>query len=914
MKHFQTLKHLFRVLFMLTLGFSFPSLQAQTFEVGDNKYTVDGSIHSIVKDNAGNTYVGGNFRSVSSWTGSAVKINTNTGQLDNTMPKVGGICAKILDIPSGGWYIGGTFSHINSVPRKGLARINADGSLHHFNPNILDSPSWRRGDIVMDNNHHTYIAYSNYFGLTKLYKFNNAGNVINNPININGSCRVVIDRQSNVYLIGNFTSVNNEPRNGFCKFDASGNLTSFAPTFDNDISSLVFDNNNNLYVCGIFRNVNNIPRDGLCKFDEAGNLTNFNFTLPTRQSYQIAVDSRSNAYVIPSYDRKVYKFDRFGNPVNFAQNIQYSSLWFIDKYDNVYLKIGSPYTSILKYDHTGAPLPFNVTQHISSYNTIISENSNNFYILGDLATVGGMPFRNFCKLDSVGNTLFSYNLAATLGNSDIRVAIMDRQEHLYVTHEGWTNPRLPAIIKFDPTGVSRNLANNLQARWDIHNNVVNSIALDTLGNLYAWGWMASTGTPTPRNGLCKFDNTGALTSFNPQLGLDSYEDGVNSLIVDANDNLYVGGKFKRVGANVRNNLCKFDNAGNLTSFNPNITDTTLSILFPNDSCYHYWSWDRATGACVRTLTLDNNGNLYVGGNFTSVGGNPIRNNLCKFDNAGNLTSFNPNINGRVHALALDPIGQLYVGGEFTQVGSNATRNNLCKFNSSGNLTNFAPQLNRTVFALAVDTNRNLYVGGIFTSLGGGITRNRLCKFDSMGNLTDFNPNITHPRLWSNNCASVYALGLNRNGHLYAGGIFTHVGNESRTGLCKFDERGNLTDFKADTDTVMAIFSDDRNNLYIGGRFGNPSANYAIFRGEGVSTSLKTFEQTNIKIYPTITSDNVFVEGIQEVYLYNMIGQLVKKPIVYDKGTISLQNLPNGMYILTGKDMQGRSFAQKVIKE
>src|SRR5690606_37911827 len=150
------------------------------------------------------------------------------------------------------------------------------------------------------------------------------------------------------------------------------------------------------------------------------------------------------------------------------------------------------------------------------------------------------------------------------------------------------------------------------------------------------------------------------------------------------------------------------------------------------------------------------------------------NRLAKFDTAGDLMSFDPNISGTVYALALNASGNLYAGGQFTTVGGTTPRNCLVQFDTAGVLTSFDPNIGNppngdAVYALALDVSGNLYAGGRFDTVG-GISRNHLAKFDTAGVLTSFNPNM---------CRRVEALVFDVNVELYAGGLFNTDGEAIR---------------------------------------------------------------------------------------------------------------------------------------
>ncbi len=80
------------------------------------------------------------------------------------------------------------------------------------------------------------------------------------------------------------------------------------------------------------------------------------------------------------------------------------------------------------------------------------------------------------------------------------------------------------------------------------------------------------------------------------------------------------------------------------------------------------AWAEVNYARVSALALSHDGNLYVGGYFTTAGG-VNANNIARWDPA--TSSWSPlgnGMNGIVYALALDDAGNLYAGGEFTTAG------------------------------------------------------------------------------------------------------------------------------------------------------------------------------------------------------------------------------------------------------
>lgn len=138
------------------------------------------------------------------------------------------------------------------------------------------------------------------------------------------------------------------------------------------------------------------------------------------------------------------------------------------------------------------------------------------------------------------------------------------------------------------------------------------------------------------------------------------------------------------------------------------------------------------------------GTLYVGGSFTSVGGQ-TRNDIAALSTANGtaLLFFDPNANGPVYALALSSDGAtVYAGGNFATIGGQATAAVAALSTADGTaLSFFNPNANGIVYALALaGDGATLYVGGVFTSIGGQ-TRNDIAALSTADGtaITAFNP-------------------------------------------------------------------------------------------------------------------------------------------------------------------------------
>ncbi len=638
-----------------------------------NDYAFDATVREIQTDGLGRTFVGGDFLHVGFHSSSGAKFDLNTQVWDDSFVKLNhnSFIYCVLAIPGGGWYIGGNFSAVDGVARTHLARINADGTLHSFNP------------------------------------------VLNGPVN-----SMVLDQSNNLYIAGLFTNVNSTTRSYCAQLDASGNLTAFDPDFNGPLNTLELDAAGNLYCGGSFTTTGVTSRSNFAKFDNTGTLTSFD-PAPNNGVLDFAISSNQDLFMVGSFTEvsggtlrnSLAAYDVSGvllpiavDPDDAIRVIQF------DSNDNFY--VGGHFTDLggvarnyfAKYDYAGTLSSFN--PDFSSYvRTITVDNSDNVYVGGNFDLVNGVEQNQFALFDASGNlSSFSVNT-----NHDIYAIALDGSGGMYVggSFHLVQSKFQRNLVCFNPDGS----LNNFNANISSGTTTVNSIEFDASNNIYIGGKFGTVQGVT-RNSFAKLDPAGNLLALDPDIWPTGGVSTVYSVHIDNTGNLYIGGNFLGVdgGSTSRSGLVKYDASENLTAFDPDFGGEVLSIV------------------------TDNLGDVYLGGNFTSVAGGTItRNNLAKFDNAGVLASFDPNFNERVITLLLDGSGNLFAGGLFTTVGGSTSRNYLAGFDATGTLTSFNPGPNNMVRDMVLDPSGNLYISGYFNQIG--ITpRELIAAFDTGGNL------------------------------------------------------------------------------------------------------------------------------------------------------------------------------------
>jgi len=125
---------------------------------------------------------------------------------------------------------------------------------------------------------------------------------------------------------------------------------------------------------------------------------------------------------------------------------------------------------------------------------------------------------------------------------------------------------------------------------------------------------------------------------------------------------------------------------------------------------------------VNTMTVQADGKILAGGNFTTLGGLP-RNHIGRLNSNGTLdATFNPGIStaqgDQVFALAVQADGNILVSGEFTSLAGQA-RAYLGRLNADGSLdSSFTPVTDGRVNSLAIQPDGKILIGGSFQTLNG----------------------------------------------------------------------------------------------------------------------------------------------------------------------------------------------------
>lgn len=407
-------------------------------------------------------------------------------------------------------------------------------------------------------------------------------------------CAATPDGSGGWYVGGEFSLAGGEPRTNLAHVLADGSLdATWAPQVTHAgrrgaVMALAFDGST-LYVGGDFDALSGTPRAGLGAIDLSGATTSWAPVLSTGDGTVTNVDAialRGSEVLLGGH------FD------------------FVD---------GEPRRGLAAVGANGTlgawnPSPSADVGRIAVVGELV-------YVAGGFDSVGGQPRAGLAALDAGG--------LATAWNPSIHgrvLALAADAGTLYVggdfTGVAAPSPLQPGAFQYAArAGLAAFDASGALTDWSPGRGDSQVLELAAAGGvIYAHGYTRQTGWLS-RRWLAAFDARGAPTAWDPEPD----EDGMVWALAAGGGGVYVGGWFQWMGkATKRLGLAAVDPAGRVTDWNPGLAPVPDSGSF---------------SGTVHALTVVG-GTIYVGGDFTAVGGQP-RKNLAAVDASGRVTAWNP---------------------------------------------------------------------------------------------------------------------------------------------------------------------------------------------------------------------------------------------------------------------------------
>jgi len=383
----------------------------------------------------------------------------------------------------------------------------------------------------------------------------------------------------------------------------------------------------------------------------------------------------------------------------------------------------------------------------------------------------------FNAVDQSGSRVFVSSFGEDI-NQELYFAGYGSQGAIYRLKDGFTSPTAAAV-----NGIGF-FCDNTPTETD---GTVNAIASDNNSSVYIGGTFNTVGSTSVQN-IARWNGSNWAT-----LGAGA-NGTIYALTVTSNGDLYAGGNFTEIGGVSANNIARWNGSA-------------------------WQALGSGTDGPVLAIAVDANDSVYIGGTFEQVNG-ITANNIALYSNStwSALTDSGTGVTGtgnEIRSIAIDENNVVYIGGNFASAGGK-TASRIATWNGStwGTLG-----MGTSGFVQAIHiTSDYVYAGGNF-ALAGGNTVNRIARW---------NRNINQWEKIQNGLSNnVNALAY-RDDYLYVAGSFKAALNDTPAqniivnGLARWSAASGWealgTDTNVGVDNLLNALNFENNELYVGGTF------------------------------------------------------------------------------------------------
>lgn len=674
-------------------------------------------------------YLAGAFRSVGENLGGLLTTDPDDGEILSRMPRVTGHVFSIVSDNHGGWYIGGDFTAIGNKPRSCLARVDADGVVSEWQPVVAGSPGYLEfpsirkigvvGDRVFISGGFQSVNDIPRHGLASIDANTGALLPWDPKLPPEGSVYAMACSESLVFVGGYFFAIDGQSRYCLAALDAStGHPTEWAPEPQNAVTALLLAGDT-LYVGGQFGRIGSVLRSHLAAVSaRTGEV--YPFDARVRGEYNLGFDWPA-VYAMALVGDTLYVGGTFttvggeDRPTVAALDRQSGAriAWDPPVFGPVFpgynavpcysmLALGSELYVGGGFFAVGDSSRFCVaslrrdTGELTSWVPDVNRPVWTIAPIGCSVAIGG-------EFDLVGRWRHRAGLAAIDLNTgrlkpwnpnpdgSVCTAIAVNGDRVFVSG-GF------GVIGGDPApraGIAAiDTLNGEVVPWNPGANDVVTKFVVVGDTLYAGGYFTHI-DGVDRDHLAAFDlNTGEVTGWDPKA------DNIVLTLASSGQTIFAGGMFSAIGSRGYAGVAAIDRVS-------------------GEGLPHF----EAPECCPLVYALAARGDrLYVGGGFDRIGGKP-RVAIAEIDTAtGMATGWNPALLPWAHntpivrAIALQD-STVIVGGDFSAVGD---KERFCLAEvdmSTGRPTDWSPNPDAAVWSLLA-SGGDLFAGGGFTRAGG----------------------------------------------------------------------------------------------------------------------------------------------------------------------------------------------------
>ncbi len=465
----------------------------------------------------------------------------------------------------------------------------------------------------------------------------------------------------------------------------TGSLPSAAGANGYYISDFEALSDQSVIIVGAFDTINSVNRKNTAKLGPAGNV-DLSFS-PTANSAS-GVEIFSNGKILTSNGSKFILYNADGSADNsFIQVDNLTSIrkFVIDGAGNIFFngdftENDTTVNKFVRLNMNGVIIAsFAPNLGISGIISALAlQTDGKVIVVGDFTSVGAAVRINVARLNNDGSLDESFNVVSQ-NNDQIAGAFVQPDGKILLTGSFTTNT-------ISGLGIKRvNADGSVDASFNPNIEAVVAVVIQSDGKILVGGGFTTVNGQTQFKKLARLNADGTLdTSFNPIFGTSG---SVNSLTVQSDGKILVGGTFTGVNGFSRSNLVRLNADGSLdTTFNAGSISSTGQIARQADGKYIVNLFSRlvrlnvdgttdntfqslTTGSLtINAFSIMPDGSIIIGGSFAGVGGFP-RARLARLRNDGTVDStfFPTGANNTINALIRQADNKLLIGGSFTAI-------------------------------------------------------------------------------------------------------------------------------------------------------------------------------------------------------------------------------------------------------
>lgn len=345
--------------------------------------------------------------------------------------------------------------------------------------------------------------------------------------------------------------------------------------------------------------------------------------------------------------------------------------------------------------------------------SIVQQTDGKIIVGGGFSSFQGINQNFLLRLNRDGNIDSSFNIGTGFDDAVLSLALQPDGKILvaggFTTYQGSTQNRL---IRLNLDG-SKDNSFDIGTGFDSN---ICSIALQSDGKILIGSRYAYRPLFTRLNPDGSQDRT-----FNIGTGFNNFSD-IETITLQKDGKILVGGNFIKFNDITQSRLIRLNSDG---SKDPafKIGNGFERKIGMSDNCG------------VHSIVLQTDGKILIGGTFTSYQG-IVQNNLIRLNADGSKdrsfdikTGFGENVD--VRCITLESNGQLFVGGIFTSYQGNK-QNALIHLNSDGSIDNSFDigtgfKENSYIPSIVLQTDGKIILGGTFTSYRGSSNSSNLIR-------------------------------------------------------------------------------------------------------------------------------------------------------------------------------------------